>query len=195
MTLAEVETFLSIVHTKSITKTSELLFLSQPAISHRLRSLEEELGFSLLARSKGHKMVELTPKGEAFVPIAERWSSLWKETMALRDQEDRLLLTIGCTDSLSLSIMAPLYRQLLSSDARIDLSIQTHHSLELYRMLNDHDIDLGFVYHQLHYSSITNRHYCCQSCQEKAEQRYKEERERETSQILETVEEEALIAV
>ena len=48
---------------------------------------------------------------------------------------------------------------------------------------------------ELHYSSITNRHYCCQSCQEKAEQRYKEERERETSQILETVEEEALIAV
>ena len=154
MTLAEVETFLSIVHTKSITKTSELLFLSQPAISHRLRSLEEELGFSLLVRSKGHKMVELTPKGEAFVPIAERWSSLWKETIALREQEDRLLLTIGCTDSLSLAIMAPLYQQLLSSDARIDLSIQTHHSAALYRLLSDHDIDLGFVYHQLHYSSI-----------------------------------------
>lgn len=48
---------------------------------------------------------------------------------------------------------------------------------------------------ELHYSSITNRHYCCQSCREKAEQRYKEERERETGQILETVEEEALIAV
>ena len=154
MTLAEIETFLSVVSTKSVTRTSELLFLSQPTISHRLSSLEDELGFELVVRRKGHKMIELTPKGEEFIPIAERWSSLWKETMALRNNDDRYLLTVGCTDSLSLSVMAPLYEQLLKSDSRIDLSIQTHHSSELYAMLNNHDIDLGFVYHQLHYTGI-----------------------------------------
>ena len=154
MTLAEVETFLSIVSTKSITRTAALLFLSQPTVSHRLSSLEEELGFQLVVRRKGHKMIELTPKGEAFIPIAERWSSLWKETMALGSNEDRCLLTVGCTDSLSLSVMAPLYERFLKSDSRVDLSIQTHHSSELYTMLNNHDIDLGFVYHQLHYSGI-----------------------------------------
>lgn len=154
MTLAEVETFLSIVATKSITRTAELLFLSQPTISHRLTSLEDELGFELVVRRKGHKTVELTTKGEEFIPIAERWSSLWKETMALKSNDDRYLLTVGCTDSLSLAIMAPLYDQLLKSDSRIDLNIRTHHSSELYALLNNHDIDLGFVYHHYHYTGI-----------------------------------------
>ena len=89
MTLAEVETFLTVVATRSITRTAELLFLSQPTISHRLSSLEDELGFKLVIRRKGHKTIELTPKGEEFIPIAERWAALWKETMASHNSSDR----------------------------------------------------------------------------------------------------------
>ena len=47
MNLSEIETFLTIVSTGSITRTADLLFLSQPTVSHRLRSLEEELQFPL----------------------------------------------------------------------------------------------------------------------------------------------------
>ena len=35
MNLAEIETFLTIVNTKSITKTADLLFLSQPTVCYR----------------------------------------------------------------------------------------------------------------------------------------------------------------
>ena len=45
MDLSEIETFLTIVNTKSITKTADILFLSQPTVSHRLKALEKELGF------------------------------------------------------------------------------------------------------------------------------------------------------
>lgn len=48
---------------------------------------------------------------------------------------------------------------------------------------------------ELFYSSITKKHYCCEACRSKAEQRHKEEQERETDRILEPIEEEALIAV
>ena len=82
MNLAEIETFLTIVNTKSITRTADLLFLSQPTVSHRLTSLENELGFPLVIRQKGHKQVELTAKGTDFIILAERWMSLWKETAA-----------------------------------------------------------------------------------------------------------------
>ena len=81
MNLAEIETFLTIVNTKSITRTADLLFLSQPTVSHRLTSLENELGFPLVIRQKGHKQVELTAKGTDFIILAERWMSLWKETI------------------------------------------------------------------------------------------------------------------
>lgn len=154
MNLSEIETFLTIVNTKSITKTAELLFLSQPTVSHRLRSLEEELGFPLIIRKKGHKQVELTPKGTEFITIAERWISLWKETQALQLNQEQLFLIIGCTDSLNTALLAPLYRQILRTDYRMDLNIRTHQSSELYNILSNHDIDMGFVYHHLHYKSI-----------------------------------------
>ena len=71
MNLAEIETFLTIVNTKSITRTADLLFLSQPTVSHRLTSLENELGFPLVIRQKGHKQVELTAKGTDFIILAD----------------------------------------------------------------------------------------------------------------------------
>ena len=154
MNLSEIETFLAIVNTKSITKTADLLFLSQPTVSHRLTSLETELGFPLVIRRKGHKQVELTPKGLEFISIAERWISLWKETQALQHNQERMLLTVGCTDSLNVALLTPLYLQILNHDCKMDLNIRTHQSSELYGLLNNHDIDIGFVYHQLHYKNI-----------------------------------------
>ena len=61
MDLADIEMFLSIVSTKSISKTADALFLSQPTVSHRLKLLEKELNCSLILRSKGFKQIELTP--------------------------------------------------------------------------------------------------------------------------------------
>lgn len=155
MNLSEIETFLTIVNTRSITKTADLLFLSQPTVSHRLTSLENELGFPLVIRNKGHKQVELTSKGTDFIAIAERWMSLWKETMELKRKQETLLLNIGCTDSLNLAVFTPLYDNLLSKSSNLDLNIQSsHHSSELYGLLSEHNIDIGFVYHKLHYKNI-----------------------------------------
>lgn len=154
MNLAEIETFLTIVNTKSITRTADLLFLSQPTVSHRLNSLENELGFPLVIRNKGHKQVELTPRGMDFIILAERWMSLWKETLDLQHNQERMLLTIGCTDSLNVAVFTQLYDDILQTHSRLDLNIESHHSSELYDLLSEHKIDIGFVYHQLHYKNI-----------------------------------------
>lgn len=154
MNLSEIETFLTIVNTKSITKTADILFLSQPTVSHRLNSLERELEFPLIIRKKGHKQVELTQKGQEFISIAERWMSLWKETQALQRNQDRIFLTVGCTDSLNISVMAPFYHKMLTRCDRLDFCIRTHQSSEIYSLLNNHDLDLGFVYHHLHFKNI-----------------------------------------
>ena len=145
MDLSEIETFLTIVNTKSITKTADILFLSQPTVSHRLKSLEKELGFPLIVRKKGFKNVELTSKGSEFVSIAERYISLWKETQVLAQDRDSTLLSIGCTDSLNIALFAGFYRQMEASGCPIDLDIHTHQSSELYSILDRHDIDIGFI--------------------------------------------------
>lgn len=151
----EIETFLMIVKTKNITKTAENLFLSQPTVSHRLKCLEEELNVRLLTRKKGYKQIELTPQGEEFVPIAERWLSLWQEMQQIQHGTERLYLNIGCTDTLNTAILFSLYREILDEGQNgMNLKITTNYSYEIYELLENHEIDLGFVYHHLHFKNI-----------------------------------------
>lgn len=155
MTFEVIETFLMAVRTKNITKTAEALFLSQPTVSHRLKSLEEELGLRLLNRKKGFKQIELTSSGEAFLPIAERWLSLWQDTRLLQHRDDRLDLSIGCTDTINAALFMGLYLKLTKeTNPGIRLKIKTHYSSELYALLERHEIDIGFVYHYLQYRNI-----------------------------------------
>lgn len=155
MNQADIETFLTLVKTRNITKTAESLFVSQPTVSHRLKLLEEELGVPLLIRKKGYKKVELTPKGEEFVPIAQRWLSLMKETMLLKNTGEEMYLSVASTDTLNSCIFKDLYRSILK-DAQLDLklNISTHYSYEIYELLEKHTVDVGFVYHHLHYKNI-----------------------------------------
>lgn len=155
MNLADIETFLMIVKTKNITKTAENLFLSQPTVSHRLKLLEEELQVKLITRKKGYKQIELTSQGEEFIPIAERWISIWREMQLLKDSHEKLYLTIGCTDTLNSAILFDLYRGMLDEKEQImNLHIKTHYSYELYGLLENYEIDLGFVYHHLQFKNI-----------------------------------------
>lgn len=155
MNIAEIETFLMIVKTKNITKTAENLFLSQPTVSHRLKLLEEELQVKLITRKKGYKQIELTSQGEEFVQIAERWISVWQEMQRLKDSQERLYLTIGCTDTLNSAILFDLYRNMLREEEQImNLHIKTHYSYEVYGLLENHEIDMGFVFHHLHFKNI-----------------------------------------
>lgn len=154
MNLTDIEMFLVIVNTKSISKTADALFLSQPTISHRLKLLEKEINFPLFVRSKGFKQIELTQAGIDFIPIAERMMSLWKETRYLSDSRKRTLLTIGGTDSVNTALLASFYQGLINRKSVLDLNIRTHQSHELYGILDAHDIDLAFVYYHLYYKNI-----------------------------------------
>lgn len=157
MNQADIETFLMLVRTRNITKTAESLFVSQPTVSHRLKLLEEELDVPLLIRKKGYKKVELTPKGEEFIPIAQRWLSLMKETMLLKNAAEEMYLSVASTDTLNSCIFSDLYRSLLQ-DTRLNLklNISTHYSYEIYELLEKRTLDVGFVYHHLHFKNIVS---------------------------------------
>lgn len=155
MNQADIETFLMLVKTRNITKTAESLYVSQPTVSHRLKLLEEELGVSLLIRKKGYKKIELTPKGEEFIVIAQRWLSLMKETMLLKSAGEEMYLSVASTDTLNSCIFKDLYRSILhDTQLHLKLNISTHYSSEIYELLEKHTVDVGFVYHHLHYKNI-----------------------------------------
>ena len=66
MTYQDIHTFLTIASSSSLSKAAESLFVSQPALSHRLSALEEELGTELIIRRKGSRC------GPAFCPNCQK---------------------------------------------------------------------------------------------------------------------------
>ena len=66
----EWQTFVTVVDEGNITRAAEKLFLSQPALSYRLRHMEKALGHSLLLRTA--EGIALTAQGEIFYDYCKR---------------------------------------------------------------------------------------------------------------------------
>lgn len=70
MTFDLIRTFLLLAETKNFTKTSEMLYISQPTVTARIKALESEVGHTLIYRT--NKLVELTPAGMQYLAHANR---------------------------------------------------------------------------------------------------------------------------
>ncbi|MFC5451247.1 LysR family transcriptional regulator [Paenibacillus aestuarii] len=95
------EAFLQTVELKSLTKASEMLHVSQPALSKQIRNLENELGTQLLIRSTIG--VTLTPSGEILHESSKRIMSevnTMKREIALAEGK-QVHLTIGSWPSIA----------------------------------------------------------------------------------------------
>lgn len=157
MNITAIRVFLEIVKTHSLSKAAENLYLSQSTVSHHLKTMEAELNSQLIIRHQGQRTIHLTPKGENFLPLAERWLSLFKDTQALQDMRPHSTLSLGCTDSLNTYVFPELYQNLLSHEETLDLDIRTQHSQEIYNLLLNHEIDTGFVITSFAYKNVVTR--------------------------------------
>lgn len=69
MTEEQINTFLSILRRGSFSGAAQELYMSQPAVTHRIKTLEEELGIALFIRDNARAV--LTPAGQVFVHEAQ----------------------------------------------------------------------------------------------------------------------------
>ncbi|MEA4961594.1 LysR family transcriptional regulator [Lutispora sp.] len=149
-----IDTFLAIADTKSLSKAAELLFLSQSTVSYRLNALESEIGSQLVLREQGKRYVTLTNKGEEFVNIAKRWRSLYKDIAIWKTKKDIYELNIGSVDSLNTYILYELYKRAINIDNHLIINVSTHWTVTIYKMIENYEIDLGFVLWELPYKNI-----------------------------------------
>ena len=157
MTYEQIETFLTVVTYENISSAADYLFISQSTASSRIQLLEEELGTQLIIRHKGHRKIELTAYGEAFIPIASQWAALWKDTQNLKNSNAVQKLNIASVDAINNFTFLPLFHRLIKEYPRLKLSVSTHHSGEIHGLVESQTADIGYVFSEVRYQNIISK--------------------------------------
>ena len=119
MELKWIEDFVCLANIGSFWKASEERHVSQPALSRRIKALEDWLGVTLVDRST--YPVTLTPFGRQFLPYAQdilRTAKGIREEFRLLAGAGRDEVRIAALHTLSLHLLPELIEQLLQSHPR-----------------------------------------------------------------------------
>ena len=151
MELKELRSFLAVAETLNFSRAAEKLFISQPTLSVRIKSLEDELNVKLLDRTR--QRVLLTPQGSAILPavqtIIEQADVI---PQILREQNlfepTKLSLKLGFDPTESRSNVRPIriiLNNLRKKHNHIALGTQTITSENYYPALAQGALDMAIV--------------------------------------------------
>lgn len=112
MTMEQLHYFLSVARHRNFTEAAEEFYLTQPAITHQISTLEQELGIKLLHRTT--RSVSLTRAGELFLEDAKRMLDLEervRERMRQVEHSSTPVLEVGYLNSPSRHFLPQLVRR------------------------------------------------------------------------------------
>ena len=141
----KLDTLLLVAEKRNFTRAAQALSLTQPAVSHHISQLEQELGVRLFVRGNGDLM--LTPEGEPVLRYVRRMKALEKKMAEELQEAGRRLtrLRIGITHTAESSIVAEVLARYTNENPGISITIVTDNINNLYDMLDNYEIDLAVV--------------------------------------------------
>jgi LysR family glycine cleavage system transcriptional activator len=123
--LAELEALETVARCGSVTRAANALHLTQSAISHRLRALEEHTGIALIERSG--RGVRLTSAARRLARAAGEARRLLEDTVAnLASQPAREVLSISCSPSFAIRVLVPRLAMFHAANPDLDLRVAAH---------------------------------------------------------------------
>jgi LysR family transcriptional activator of glutamate synthase operon len=137
------ESFLATAATKSLTKASEQLHMTQPALSKQMRKLEEDLGATLLIRSSTG--VQLTKAGEILYkeirPVLQEVRSIQKKILSTQKTSE---LKIGTWPSIA-SFYLP-YKIANAKEHSQEVSVKVSYRIDdIFNLLASGELDAALL--------------------------------------------------
>lgn len=143
MDLRVLKSFITICKLGNITRASEALFISQPALTRQLQELEEELGTKLLNRST--RNLTLTESGYLFLHRAEEILSLANQAKReLSEKGDFLrgIIRIGVVESSVMDVLTERIREFTQEYPHVCFEIYSADGDDLKRSLDENKQDI-----------------------------------------------------
>ena len=130
---------------KSISKVSNKIFISQPALSSRLLKIEDEMGVKLVLRT--NKGVEFTEAGIYLAKEANKmmiYLSKLKETLLQINENTKNIIVIGAGNYTVKYRINDILNNFKNLNSNIQFKIINTKSRDISNLLQDGTIDIGF---------------------------------------------------
>ena len=149
MNTTQLECFMSVSNFLNFSRAAEQLGLTQPAVSHQINALEDELGVKLFYRTS--RRVRLTQAGHLFSQYAREILSLSRMSKArLKEGQESSVVRfgIGCRSFLELRLLGPVLGELRKEFPQLlpVLRLVPFDSLE--NLLEDGDVQVMFTFQE-----------------------------------------------
>lgn len=131
---------------KNITKTANVLFISQPALTARIKQIEQNLGVQLINRS--NKGVSFTPYGEYAAQFAMHQLKelyMFKQNLKSFGNEVTGILKIAVSSIIGRYYLPTLLENFQQLYPKIRFEIITTPSSEVNKLMKAHIVDFGFT--------------------------------------------------
>ena len=144
MEIDQVETFLAVATYGGFHRAAEALRVSQPAVSARIRALEDSLGVSLFTRGRAH--LALSPAGKALRPHAEqllRTVGLARQAVHELQPAATGTLSIAAALSVCTYFLPDVMKDYREANPKVRVTLRSGNSAQVLKMVLDGEADIG----------------------------------------------------
>ena len=135
---------------KNLTKAAKLLFITQPALTNRLKHMQEELGTTIVTReSRG---IHFTPQGEYLAHCADEALAHYqkiKENLlhmgSTKDNEVSGILKLGVSNFFANYKLAHILKLFKQQYPHVEFKVITGWSKDVSQLVHNNEVHIGFV--------------------------------------------------
>ncbi len=142
----ELQVFVVAAELENFSAAAQELNLSQPAVTQRIRALEQRLGVSLFERQG--RRVYLSETGAFLLPMAKdllRRSNRLEEMMSSLRGEVVGHLVVGCSTTTGKYLLPPLLARLIDRYPGVQATVRVGSRKRVLELLVSHDVNLAFA--------------------------------------------------
>lgn len=144
--IGQVRAFITVAATRNFTRASEVLGLSQPALTTRVQQLEEDLGFRLFVRNA--RTVDLTSTGRELLPHFRRLLNEFEMTIgdARRFASGKHgLVRIACLPSCAATLLPDWIVRFRQEAGDSPFYVRDQVNSRIAAMVRENDVDFGIA--------------------------------------------------
>ncbi|WP_346928811.1 LysR family transcriptional regulator [Clostridium sp.] len=141
----KLETFITVADTKNFTRAASILNMTQPAISHHIKLLEEYYNVKLL--EKKNKNMELTEAGRILYKYALEIDKISKLAKNHLSNESSIIkrYNVGATLTIGGYVLPPIIGNYKMNNKNIDIILQVENTENIIQKLFSGEIILGVI--------------------------------------------------